>query len=241
MVICTTQLPGSFEDDVLTVLVQWLRQLTGVKTIRAYEGAKPPDGQYITVFVNSYEDYDGWPVRQFLSPSQQNSEGCEVIRQVRRILLDINVYRDHGELVDLERYYDPSDENLNDINYEPATGILTLMFIDGHTKTIQVQQPDVPFRSAIDVANAIVLRSELFDQLEKLETNCITLEDFGPVQNLRELVKNDYESRAYVQMQLLAEMNESGRLAWIDKAKPGTCFDDASVLIDSNSQPAMGC
>lgn len=206
---CTTQSPGSFEDDILTVLVQWLRQLTGVKTIRAYENAQRPNEQYITVFITGYEDYDSWPVKNFIPSDDDTEEGCEVVHQVRRVLVDVNVYKDRG------------------------------MAINGQTKPSD--DDSIQHRSAVDVANAIVLRSELSDQLEKLEINCMTLEDFGPVQNLRELVKNDFESRAYVQMRMLAEMNESGRLACIDKAELGTCFDDEPVLIDSNYQPAMGC
>lgn len=202
MTACDQYTPGVFEDDVLTVLIQWIRSLTGVKTIRAYEQGQRPKAQFITVFVNgeseTVEEHRRYCV---------NDEGelFEQIIFIERLTIDVRVFQDSGTHVNGDQ---------NTINTSPAG-------------------------SAFDVARKLKRKAMLDGGVKKLTDNCLQIEEFGEVQNVPDKVKEDYECRAFMQIRLLAETNEFGRLDCIDKVEFSTC-GDAPVEIDDTQIPT-GC
>ncbi len=202
MTDCQQQTPGSFEDDVLTVLIQWIHYLTGVKTVRAYEKGTIKE-QYVTVFVNSesetVEEY-----RKYCT--SDDDELFEHIVSIEQLTVDIRVYQDSGS------------------------------HVNGGSNTVN----NSPSRSAFDVARAIKKRSLLDGGMKKLTDNCMQVERFGEVQNLRNMVKQDFECRAFMQIKILAETNEFGRLDCIEQVELKACLDDDSVIIDDTKTP-MGC
>lgn len=195
--------PQTFEDDLVVKVGNWINQLLdGKLVIRAYENAKSPDGQYVTVHLDSYAKVSE---TASIYSDIDDITLCKSITATYRATISINVYRDSGDKRD--QHQEPT----------PTVGAVG---------------------SAIDIAMMIVLGADDEEEIYKLNKDCIYVNEFSDVQNLRALEKQKTEGRASFDMFLNVAITSSKEVPIIDRIDVIDC-----VLgnFNNNDEPKEVC
>ncbi len=97
---------SAFEDAMVTTLGRWLRYMTGVPFVKAYQAAPRPEekelmsGQYGTIHLLSVTGTGAAPVRsvsRVVIDGEEQWDLCENISRVGKYSFQLDVYRDSGQ------------------------------------------------------------------------------------------------------------------------------------------------